>query len=764
MPKPVLSMCFSARHLRRLCLGCLMLLVPLTHADEYLVTDPGEYRRAMRQLQPGDSIVLRSGEWRDFDLLFRGEGTADRPITLRAEKPGGVELTGSSSLRLAGRHLVVRGLVFRDGYAPRSAVISFRADKGDLAYYSRVTETVIDNYSNPERYETDYWVAIYGQHNRFDHNHLEGKGNRGVTLAVRLDSKDSRDNHHRIDHNYFGPRPLLGANGGETLRVGTSHYSMYDSSTVVENNYFDRCNGELEIISNKSGGNVFRGNVFHQSRGTLTLRHGHGNVLENNVFVGEGAPHSGGIRVINRDQTVRNNYLEGLRGNGFGSAFTVMNGVPNSPVNRYHQVVNAHIYRNTIVNSSVLLLAGGSDAERSAVPKSSVFDRNIVFTADGSEVFRVLDDVSGIAFRDNLVSAGVGIPEHGEGTRILSEMERGDNGLLYPVGSESTDYGVSTDLKVLSKVATGVSWYPKPGEKVEFGSGPVVDVPADGEALLKAIADAAPGSVLHLRPGNYHLGRMAIVDKPITIQSNDGKLAKEPGARVKVTYERSALFEIVSGGGLRLAGLHLSGESAPDTSGNSVVRTSRYSMLGDYSLLVEDCLVTDLDINRDFTFLRSAKSTFAYHIKLKSSRFEQVSGSLLQLDEEDDDLGRYNAEYVTISDSEFENISGPVLSVYRGGTDESTFGPHVSVESSVFREVGLGKRNKRDASLYLHGAQDTIIRGNHFEKSAPLVVEHTVGKPLTRILSNIFDTAPQVSSVVERNPVEAVFRENEIRQ
>ncbi len=140
-------------------------------------------------------------------------------------------------------------------------------------------------FNNPNKFEQDKWVVMYGKHNRFDHSHLVGKSNAGVTMAVRLNSKESIENHHRIDHNYFGPRPVLGSNGGETLRIGTSHHSLNDSFTIIENNYFDRCNGEVEIISNKSGSNAIRNNTFFESRGTLTLRHGNGNVVENNVFL-----------------------------------------------------------------------------------------------------------------------------------------------------------------------------------------------------------------------------------------------------------------------------------------------------------------------------------------------------------------------------------------------------------------------------------------------------------------------------------------------
>jgi poly(beta-D-mannuronate) lyase len=160
-------------------------------------------------LLPGDEIILGNGIWKDFEILFEGRGLAGAPITLRAETRGKTIITGESSLALAGEYLIVSGLVFRDGYTPSQSVISFRKSKGELANNSRVTQTVIHNFTNPERFEADYWVAIYGRNNRFDHNHLEGKRNRGVTLAVRLDSEASRENHHRIDHNYFGPPPNI---------------------------------------------------------------------------------------------------------------------------------------------------------------------------------------------------------------------------------------------------------------------------------------------------------------------------------------------------------------------------------------------------------------------------------------------------------------------------------------------------------------------------------------------------------------------------
>ena len=94
----------------------------------------------------------------------------------------------------------------------------------------------------------------------------------------------------------------LGVNGGETIRIGTSANSMESSRTIVENNTFKNCDGEIEIISNKSANNIFRNNLFLESKGSLTLRHGNNTLVEGNVFLGNNVSKTGGIRVINEGQ------------------------------------------------------------------------------------------------------------------------------------------------------------------------------------------------------------------------------------------------------------------------------------------------------------------------------------------------------------------------------------------------------------------------------------------------------------------------------
>ena len=454
------------RNIFYLLIGALLALSSLlsfnVHAATTRVSSQSEFRNAAKSMKPGDTIVLANGEWSNFEILFTGFGEQNNPITLTAEEKGKVFITGLSNLRIAGEFLVVSGLVFKNGYTPTSEVVSFRRNKENLANNSRVTEVVIDGFNNPEKTESDYWVLMYGKNNRFDHNYLAGKNNNGVTVVVRLNSEESQLNRHRIDHNYFGHRSILGSNGGETLRIGTSHYSMSNSFTVIEDNYFDRCDGEVEIISNRSGGNVFRRNVFFESRGTLSLRHGSDNLVEGNVFFGNGVDHTGGIQVINKRQTVRNNYLEGLTGTNFGSAFVIMNGVPDSPINRYHQVENSKISNNTIIDASHIELAAGSDAERSAVPKTTKFSNNLVYNSDGNDPVTIHDDISGIRFKGN-VHNGIADFQISNGfSKRNIELIRQENGLLAPAEGTLKGIGADRDLEVLDKAETGPDWYPKP--------------------------------------------------------------------------------------------------------------------------------------------------------------------------------------------------------------------------------------------------------------------------------------------------------------
>ena len=737
------------------------------HAERHLVSNQSEYFAAAKSVQAGDEIVLANGEWRDFEMVITGQGQAEAPITVTSEVAGQVILTGQSSLRIGGAHIVVSGLVFKDGYSPRGEVIAFRRNKQDLARNSRVTQVVIDGFSKPDRYESDYWVGVYGKNNRFDHNHLVGKTNKGVTFAVRLDSEESRENNHRIDHNYFGPRPVLGSNGGETLRIGTSHYSMFNSNTLVENNVFDRTDGEVEIISSKSGGNIFRGNLFLRSRGTLTLRHGDGNLVERNVFLGGNKDYTGGVRIINRDQTIRDNYMEGLRGTAFSSAIAVMNGVPNSPVNRYVEVENATIENNTVVDSARITFGLGADAERSAIPTNTTFSSNLLSGSGGGTFLAVDADISGISFADNRVLAGEVHSALSSIDIAPAELTRAENGLLYPDDPALANVGAPRDMAPVTLDQVGVTWYAKPTDEGPFGtSGTVTQVAPGYDTLVNAIDAAKAGDVLMLGAGDYIVEQTIPLSKPLTIK---GAVADGADAAV-IRFARPSLIELREGSDLQLFDLVIDGELAPDSVGNSVIRTTTYPIQSNMQIEFDGVTVRNLTVNKSFNVLTLGKSSLADRVSIRDSAFADISGAIVSASAETEDYGQYNVEYLDIVESSFVDIGGPIADIYRGGRDESTFGPYVNISGNALADVGNAATNRSGASINLHGVQIAVLSRNAFAASSPLRVVHTVGTPKTTVTDNslsgtpapiyeelIFEGAPRINesgNVMEKEPAE----------
>ncbi|MDC1056855.1 polysaccharide lyase 6 family protein [Flavobacteriaceae bacterium] len=685
-----------------------------------------EYNQAVNLAKPGSTIVLANGVWENAELLFQGKGTAEAPITLTVEEKGKVTLEGQSYLQIAGEYLHVEGLVFKNGYTPTNEVISFRKNNKELAYNSRLSECVIDNYSNPERHEQDSWVALYGKNNRVDHNHFEGKGNRGVTLIVRLNTKESIENNHIIEANYFGPRQNLGSNGGETLRVGTSHYSMEKSNTLVQGNYFDRCDGEHEIISNKCDQTTYKNNVFFESIGTLTMRHGDETLVEGNVFLGNRKRNTGGIRVINGQQTVRNNYGYGLTGYRFRGALVVMNGVPNSPLNRYFQVEDAIIENNVFVDSDHVQLCAGSDAERSATPINSTFKNNTFYLEKPSKLVTIYDDISGIAFENNLTNHPINKTLTSGFEVENMSLTKDKNGLLMPMIGEKVIAPALAD-EIPTKENTGAAWYSKADKRIAFESGKTTSVAAGVNTLFDAIKNSQPGDILELKDSErYELTKLPLIQHPLTIQASEGKTPL-------ILWEKKAAFDIVNGGELRLKDLTFDGENAPDGSGNAVIRTSKYSMNKNYSLRIENCAFDNLDVNHSFDVIRIYKNTFADEIHISNSTFNNITGHVMALDKETDDVGIYNAEFVTLHNNIFTNIGGAVLSLHRGGKDESTFGPFLDMDHCTFENVGFDSRNKYKAAINLYGVQDIQMKNSIFKKTKKIQMHLVVGEPIVKV-------------------------------
>jgi poly(beta-D-mannuronate) lyase len=145
-----------------------------------------------------------------------------------------------------------------------------------------------------------------GSYNRIDHCRMKDKKNSGVTVVTGIG-----EHHIRIDHNHFDGRPPGKYNGFETIRPGTGDMtSLYG---IIEDNLFENCDGEGEIISVKSSVVLIRCNTFLNCVGMLSIRHANFVTVDHNFFINSAhKPGVGGVRIHGNDDNVLNNYFGDL--------------------------------------------------------------------------------------------------------------------------------------------------------------------------------------------------------------------------------------------------------------------------------------------------------------------------------------------------------------------------------------------------------------------------------------------------------------------
>lgn len=367
------------------------------------VEDAAAFAKAAKAAAAGDTLILKSRTWTDARLRIHASGSAEKPVTIKAETPGQVILAGDSRLSLAGEHIVVEGLWFQNPAGEEA--IELRIDSDELARDCRVTNCAVTNERPaPAAAKSARFISIYGARNRVDHCYIAGKTTEGTTMVAWLSNDATDQGRHLIDHNHFGPRPRLGKNGGETIRLGDSKTSMQTASCLVEHNLFEKCDGEAECISNKSCGNVYRFNTFKGVSGTLTLRHGNGCRVEGNVFMGDKARGAGGVRVIGEDHVVTGNVFQDLTGDDERSALCFMLGIPNSVPHGYFQVQRAKVTGNTFINCEHNILIGMSGDKKATLPPVETEISGNSIQTNKSEAFEIKCAVDGVVMKDNQTS------------------------------------------------------------------------------------------------------------------------------------------------------------------------------------------------------------------------------------------------------------------------------------------------------------------------------------------------------------------------
>ncbi|MDT0605479.1 chondroitinase-B domain-containing protein [Croceitalea rosinachiae] len=733
-----------------------------------------ELNAAIKNAAPGDEIVMANGDWTDVEIRFIGYGNDKNPITLKAETAGEVIIKGKSDLKLGGEYLLVNGLYFTEGSSPTRSVIEFAINQDTVANHSSVRNCVVLDYNKGQRNQTDIWVQFKGRYNELDHSYIEGKANRGPTVRVDLEGNRSIKNYHKITNNYFGPRPPKGGPSAETIQIGNSYTSMAPSYTLVANNFFDRCNGEVEVISSKTNFNEFRNNVFYKSEGSLVTRHGNYCIVDGNYFIGDdNSEQIGGIRLIGTGHWVMNNYFYNLKGKVFRSPLAVMNGIPKSPLNRYIQVTDVVVAHNSWINcTSPLQFGVGSNVDqkdvlpaseiRSERPIRTIVANNLIYNEKSDKQPIIAhDSLDGITFKSNLINNQGGSLKYSSGFRqeefLLKELEdkilisSGDlpefelyqgfefdqitkdlfgnsRMTMNSVGAISGTSVEKPNLMDLSKY--GPDWYAL--KSVDNASAKMHAAGSVSE-LETAIQDAKSGDTIILTADRYELKSSMKINKKLMIRSADAD------SKVAIQYlgaPKTPVFEMNPKGHLILKGVNLKG-----TNSQYAFASLQSNMSSLYNLNVNDCEISDFDY-----VLKGYKYSFSEYIKFNSTLIKNCANGL-ELSAENDDRGDYNAENIFIDNCQFENVNKNVIDYYRGGYDESTVGGNLKVTNSSFKQCGFQEKN--GVLINTYGIINVDISGNKFQNNKVELVARLWGAKNNSHSDNVIENSGKL--VVEQN-------------
>ncbi|MGQ7947367.1 chondroitinase-B domain-containing protein [Flavobacterium sp. WC2509] len=400
------------------------------------VTTLAAFKTAVSAAVPGSTIIVKNGTYPDFITSISKIGTAQNPITIKAETVGGVVLTGNSNFGIKkSAYINFEGFVFN--CTGNSTLIKLEASNN-----VRITKNVFEQTATAAVKISwivvvgtfdDYTFQMLSHHNRIDHNIFKNKLTMGNFITMdgtynQARTENYQSHHDRIDHNYFYNNSPRAENEKESIRIGNSQLCNSSGYTTVEFNLFEDCDGDPEIVSVKSNDNLVRYNTFNRSIGSLTLRQGARTRVEGNYFFGGGKAdavyvpnpqttppttpqpiHTGGIRVYGTDHVIVNNYFEGLQGTIWDAPIAltqgdVITGQSTDPSLHYRPERITLAY-NTLVNNTYGIELGYTRADGSYNKKLAdiTIANNIVVGSQNNLVKYFADQQGAITWANNIM-------------------------------------------------------------------------------------------------------------------------------------------------------------------------------------------------------------------------------------------------------------------------------------------------------------------------------------------------------------------------
>ena len=408
----------------------LISTMSLSSQTTYNIDDPEDLTALSATLAAGDTVILADGIYTSEERIKFSPttGTSTLPITFKSATPGGVKFTGGLQMNISGDYVVVDGFHWQGGFGANN-FIQFR-DGSTYANHSTIQNCAIDGLAlSPDDIADGLennaiakhrWIVLYGTYNTVINCSFMNKESAGALILAEYQYNAEDDPcatvGHNISNNYFYKyekidNTLSNSGDSETIRIGASDEQNVNSNVTVNNNYFVESDGENEIITNKSKGNIFTNNTFRRCRGSLVLRHGSDATVDGNYFLGEDVDGTGGIRISDSDHTITNNYIQDcitvVSQAKWNNGITFIGGGDNAAVactsggttNGYQKSENIMLSNNTIVNTNAPLFYNINTDNNTDI-KGTVSNNLIYFAVNDPNLSDVISGDTATSYND----------------------------------------------------------------------------------------------------------------------------------------------------------------------------------------------------------------------------------------------------------------------------------------------------------------------------------------------------------------------------
>ena len=337
----------------------LLLGTKSAFCKSYRIHSEQEFNNISAQIKPGDEIIVVNGTYAPWSLVINTRGTAAKPVTVRAETIGRVIFSGEVRqpiFKLTGSYTILQGIHFI-----ACTLVKVEKQTGILVELSdskncQLTECVFRQNVVKGQYMPIVVISGNGDSNIVNRCIFsENIDNQEVQVKV---TKEATPLNTIIANNNFSDKKKVrwsNSNGGECVQVGQDPILLgtIQSKTTVRDNRFIRCNGEPEVISNKSSNNLYKRNYFENCDGELVMRGGHDCVIDSNVIKGGNS----GIRVNGTGHLITHNKISDVK-TGIRLMYGMAGG--KTDIGFYVAASNCVITNNHIENATTGIYIGDS--------------------------------------------------------------------------------------------------------------------------------------------------------------------------------------------------------------------------------------------------------------------------------------------------------------------------------------------------------------------------------------------------------------------